>query len=119
MFKYVKFAEVPVDDQDRALRFYKDTIGLKVAQDAKFQEGWRWIELEIPGSDTRLLFTKRKTDGPSNMVLITDDVDRVYRELSGKGVAFTKEPSDSPWSPGERFAQLQDSEGNNIVVSTS
>jgi len=119
MFKHVKFTEIPVDNQDRALQFYRDTFGLKVAQDAKFQGDWRWIELEIPGSPTRLLFTQRKSSDPSNIVLITDNVDATYKVLSGKGVTFTKEPADSPWSPGERFAQLKDSEGNNIVVSTS
>ena len=119
MFKHVKFTEIPVDNQDRALQFYRDTFGLKVAQDAKFQPHWRWIELEIPGSPTRLLFTQRKTSDPSNIVLIAENVDAAYKELSAKGVTFTKEPMDSPWSPGDRFAELKDSEGNNIVVSTS
>ena len=66
MFKYVKFAELPVEDQDRAVNFYTEKVGLKVVQDAPYQDGWRWIELEIPGAETRLVLTKRKdTDAPS------------------------------------------------------
>jgi lactoylglutathione lyase len=34
MFSYVKFAHLPVRDQDRALAFYRDKVGLKVATDA-------------------------------------------------------------------------------------
>lgn len=41
MLKFVKFAERPVADQDRALRFYMEKFGLQVAQDAPYMEGWR------------------------------------------------------------------------------
>ena len=30
MFKQIKFAELPVTDQDRAVRFYSERVGLKV-----------------------------------------------------------------------------------------
>jgi len=121
MLKYVKFAELPVEDQDRALSFYTEKVGLKVIQDSPYQDGWRWIELEIPGAETRLLFTKRKgkdETGASSLVLIAEDVNETYRELAGKGVTFTKEPTQAPWNPGETLAQFRDSEGNDIVVST-
>jgi lactoylglutathione lyase len=122
MLKFIKFAELPVTDQDRALRFYTGSVGIKVTQDAPYVEGWRWIELEIPGADTRILFTKRqnesKQDAP-RLVLIADDVDATYRELSEKGVHFTKPPTKAPWNPSEKFAQFRDSEGNGIVIGSS
>lgn len=62
MLKFVRFAELPVADQDRALRFYTEKIGLKVVQDAPYIDGWRWVELEIAGADTRTLFARR-SDG--------------------------------------------------------
>ncbi len=31
MFKHVKFSSLPVSDQDRALAFYRDRIGLTLA----------------------------------------------------------------------------------------
>lgn len=34
MFKHVKFAGLPVDDQDRAVAFYTEKVGLEVATDA-------------------------------------------------------------------------------------
>ncbi|MGH8474237.1 MAG: VOC family protein, partial [Methylococcales bacterium] len=37
MLKYVKFAELPVEDQDRAVSFYTEKVGLKVVQDAPYQ----------------------------------------------------------------------------------
>lgn len=122
MLKFVKFAELPVADQNRALRFYTEKVGFRVAQDAPYTDGWRWIELEIPGADTRILFTKRQ-DGSNEdaprLVLIADSVDATYQELSKRGVHFTKPPTKAPWSPSETFAQFRDSEGNGIVIGSS
>lgn len=85
MLKFVKFAELPVMDQDRALRFYTEKIGLKVAQDAPYMGEWCWIELEIPGAETRIMFTKRQDEGNEDtprLVLIADSVDAMYQELN-------------------------------------
>ncbi|GFE78642.1 lactoylglutathione lyase [Steroidobacter agaridevorans] len=122
MLKFVKFAELPVVDQDRALSFYTEKLGLRVAQDAPYKEGWRWIELAIPGAETRILLTAQQGEMKSDiprLVIISDDVDAAYRKLSANGVVFTKEPTNAPWNSGQRFAQLRDSEGNGIVISTS
>lgn len=122
MFKYVKFAELPVDDHDRALSFYTRKVGLKVIQDAPYQDGWRWIELEIPEAQTRLMLTKRKhadETGAPRLILIAENANEAYQELSRKGVTFTQEPTQAPWDPGETFAQFLDSEGNGIVISSN
>lgn len=122
MLKFVKFAELPVVDQDRALNFYTEKLGLQVAQDAPYKEGWRWIELSVPGAQTHILLTQQTSETKSDtprLVIISDDVDATYRKLSARGVEFIKEPSKAPWNPGQTFAQLRDSEGNGIVISTS
>jgi catechol 2,3-dioxygenase-like lactoylglutathione lyase family enzyme len=51
--KRISFQSIPVDDQDRALAFYRDVLGFAVQTDAPFEPGWRWIFLTIPGSDSR------------------------------------------------------------------
>lgn len=121
MLKFVKFAELPVVDQDRALSFYTEKLGLQVAQDAPYKDEWRWIELAMPGAETHILLTQQTREAKSDtprLVIITDDVDDAYRKLSARGVVFTKEPTKAPWNPGQTFAQLQDSEGNGIVITT-
>jgi catechol 2,3-dioxygenase-like lactoylglutathione lyase family enzyme len=58
MIKSIKFASIPVSDQDQALEFFTEKLGFKVATDHPFDDHQRWIELRIPGADTRLvLFT--------------------------------------------------------------
>lgn len=122
MLKFVKFAELPVADQDRAVRFYTEKLGLRVAQDSPYKDGWRWIELEVPGAETRIMLIPQQgavqVDTP-RLVFIADDVDATYQALAKKGVMFTKEPVEAPWNPGQRFAQFRDSEGNGIVISSA
>jgi predicted enzyme related to lactoylglutathione lyase len=119
MLRHVKFANLPVTDQDRALAFWRDRLGLTVATDEAYAEGWRWVELELAGAETRVVFTKRPNDAPSaepDLILICDDVEESFRALSAKGVAFTQEPTEAPWRPGERYALFRDSEGNLVML---
>ncbi|HJP65724.1 MAG TPA: VOC family protein [Actinomycetota bacterium] len=41
---------IPVSDQERAVEFYRDTLGFEVRMDVPFGEGMRWIEVAPVGS---------------------------------------------------------------------
>jgi predicted enzyme related to lactoylglutathione lyase len=119
MLRHVKFANLPVTDQDRALAFWRDKVGFSVATDEPYGGGLRWIELELPGAQTRILFARRADETPSeqpDLILICDDVDQSFAELKGRGVAFTQEPTAAPWRPDERYALFRDSEGNLVML---
>jgi catechol 2,3-dioxygenase-like lactoylglutathione lyase family enzyme len=58
MIKGVKFVSIPVRDQARAVTFYTEKLGFSIMTDQPFDEKQRWIELGIPGADTKVvLFT--------------------------------------------------------------
>lgn len=121
MITHVKFVGVPVKDQDRALSFYTDRLGLAVATDQSMGSGKRWIELRIAHSITRLvLFTP---DGQEDRIgtffngaIACDDVEATYRQLTQRGVEFVEPPTKQPWGT---FAKFRDSEGNTFVLSSS
>jgi predicted enzyme related to lactoylglutathione lyase len=120
MFNYVKFKELPVAQQERALRFYTEQLGLRVAVDRPYQEGTRWIELEVPGAQTRILFASRsdeRRDDTPSLVLLTSDVQACYEALRARGVVFTQAPTVAPWNPQELFTLFRDSEGNLVLIS--
>jgi catechol 2,3-dioxygenase-like lactoylglutathione lyase family enzyme len=54
MIKRVKFASIPVNDQDKALEFYTEKLGFSIITDQPFSDNQRWIELGIPGAETRV-----------------------------------------------------------------
>lgn len=122
---YVRFVELPAVDQDRAVRFYTETLGLRVAEDRPYQQdGWRWILLEIPGAQTRILLSRKgagethQTRGEPSLVLTVDDVHAMYQEIKEKGVVFTQEPTRAFWDPDEVFAVFRDSEDNLVMLGS-
>lgn len=117
---YVRFVELPAVDQERAVKFYTEKLGFRVAQDREYKEGWRWVSLEIPEAQTKILLTQKsgETRDVPSLVLTVDDVYASYRELKEKGVEFTTGPDEAPWDGGEVFAVFRDSEGNLVMIGS-
>jgi catechol 2,3-dioxygenase-like lactoylglutathione lyase family enzyme len=120
VIKGIKFASVPVSDQDRALEFYRDVLGFRVLTDQPFDETQRWIELQISGSPTALvLFTpdehRDRIGSYSNVTFYADDVKRTYELLSSKGVRFLRAPESADWGTAAIF---EDPDGNRFVLSS-
>jgi predicted enzyme related to lactoylglutathione lyase len=120
MITHVKFVSIPTRDQDRALAFYTEKLGFKVASDQPFNETQRWIELRIGGSETRfVLFTpdghEDRIGGFFNGALSCDNVERTYDELRARGVEFIGPPKQEPWGT---FALFKDVDGNQFVLSS-
>ncbi len=121
MINQLKFAGIPVADQERALAFYTEKLGFEVATDQPMGPGKRWIELRIGRSGTRMvLFTP---DGHEDRVgtffngaFACDDVEATYRQMSARGVEFVRPPKTEPWGTSAIF---RDSEGNSFVLSSS
>ena len=90
MIKGVKFASIPVTNQDRALAFYTEKLGFRLLTDQPFSEEQRWIELGIPGADTRIvLFKFGESLQPGSQLNITfwaDNVEATARELAFQDV---------------------------------
>jgi len=54
MIKAIKFASIPVKDQDKSLAFWTEKMGFRVVTDSPFDGKQRWIELAIPRAETRM-----------------------------------------------------------------
>jgi predicted enzyme related to lactoylglutathione lyase len=120
MIKGVKFASIPVTDQDRALAFYTEKLGFTVFTDQPFDGKQRWIELRIPGAETGVvLFT---ADGHEDRIgtfqgisFTTDDVTKTYETLVERGVEFAGPPQSQKWGS---YVILKDPDGNAFVVGS-
>jgi catechol 2,3-dioxygenase-like lactoylglutathione lyase family enzyme len=121
MIKGVKFVNIPVRDQAKALAFYTDKLGLVVATDQEMEPGGqRWIELRIPGADTRLsLFTPRGHEDRIGtfvpLSLWSDDVEATYQTLQSRGVEFVAPPKKEPWGTSVLF---KDPDGNMLHIGS-
>lgn len=119
MIRGVKFVSIPVTDQDRAVAFYTGKLGFRLLTDQPFSDEQRWIELGIPGAETRVVLFRTdegvKPGSMMNMSLWTDDVEGTARELKAKGVEFVSDPKKEPWGT---FAVFKDADGNSFVLGT-
>ena len=126
--------QVWVHDQDEALAFYTDKLGMELREDVTVPEmgNFRWLTVGIPGQDvsitlmaipgppvfddeTRESINKLLAKGASGgLFFATDDAQRSYDELKGRGVEFTQEPTEQPYGIDAGF---RDASGNHFRLA--
>ncbi len=120
MIRGIKFVGIPVHDQDVALKFYTEALGMKVLTDQPFTPQQRWIELTIPGADSGIaLFTpeghEKRIGEFQSISFWCDDVFATADAMKKKGVVFSKEPAQESWGS---VAIFKDPDGNQHVLSS-
>ena len=120
MIRGIKLVSIPVRNQDASLKFYTEKLGFKVATDQPLTDTQRWIELMIPGADSRLaLFTpeghENRIGGFQPLTFWCDDVIATAKILKSKGVEFAKDPKVESWGTAAIF---KDTDGNQFVLSS-
>lgn len=108
-----------VDDYDRALDFYLNTLRFELIEDT-FQpaQNKRWVVIAPPGSSgTTLLLAKASTDeqqkwignqagGRVFLFLNTDDFWRDYQAMVAAGVRFVRPPTEADYGMVAVFEDL-------------
>ncbi len=131
----ISTAQLWVHDQDEALAFYTQKLGMEVVSDVTLPElgNFRWLTvapsgqsevaivlMAIPGApvmdagtadQVRELMSKGFA---GTVFLTTDDVQADYRELKSRGVEFTEEPEERPYGIDTGF---RDPSGNNLRLT--
>ena len=118
MLTAVRSVGIYVGDQDRAKEFFTKTLGFELVQDTPMGDGpeaARWIEVAPPDRNViRVLFTPQVDRGRvgtfSNVLFECDDIQATHRQLAGRGVEFTEEPSRQFWG---WWAVVKDPDGNS------
>jgi uncharacterized protein (TIGR02246 family) len=124
MIKDVPLTGIFVNDQDAALHFYTNKLGLEKIQDEPYGEsGARWITVSPAEMKIRIVLKKAekehekamvgRSDGAPILTLGTDDVRAAYERLRERGVRFLGEPYRYPWGIG---ALLLDQDGSPILL---
>ena len=102
-----------VGDMNRAIKFYRDIIGLPL----KFQSpGWS----EFSTGETTLALhpaSEKNPAGKLEMGFNVRDLQEFYTEMRGNGVQFPMAPVRQDF--GGMLAQFVDSEGAHVSVSGS
>lgn len=119
MIRGVKFASIPITDQDAALAFYTTKLGFRLLTDQPFDNEQRWIELGVAGAETRLVLFKTddglQPGSHMNVTFWAEDVEATAKELKARGVEFIMEPKKADWGTAAIF---KDPDGNRFVLSS-
>jgi catechol 2,3-dioxygenase-like lactoylglutathione lyase family enzyme len=128
-------AQLWVHDQDEALAFYTQKLGMEVRADVTLAElgDFRWLTvgpagqpdfaitlMAIPGppvmdADTREQVQEVVAKGFAGTVfLTTDDIQASYEELKSRGVEFTEQPEERPYGIDSGF---RDPSGNSLRLT--
>lgn len=121
MITKVKLVNINVINQDKALAFYTETLGFKVVTDQPMSETSRWIEVQPPDGETRVVLFKESDECQddkqmSNIIFTSDDVKMTYEELKERGVEFITPPTEEPWGT---YAIFADVDGNRFLLSST
>jgi catechol 2,3-dioxygenase-like lactoylglutathione lyase family enzyme len=134
MFK-ISTAQLWVHDQDEALAFYTEKLGMEVRSDVTVPElgNFRWLTVGPPGQDEIAIVLMAIPDPPvmdpetaekvkglmakgfaGTVFLTTDDVQASYEELKSRGVEFTEAPEERPYGIDSSF---RDPSGNSFRLT--
>ena len=124
----IKLASVPIDDYDKALKFYTEVLGFVTKRDIALGEGARWITVVSPEDldGTELLLEPNaeypamkalrealNKDGIPYTAFLVSDIQQEYERLKKLGVEFTMEPTNMGMTSA---AVLNDTCGNLIQI---
>jgi len=134
MLTQLTHAQVWVADQDEALAFYTEKLGMEIREDVTVPElgNFRWLTVGVPGPDVSI--TLMAVPGPpvfddetreqihallakgasGGLFFAADDVQKSYEELKAKGVEFLQEPTEQPYGIDAGF---RDPSGNNFRMA--
>jgi predicted enzyme related to lactoylglutathione lyase len=123
----IKLTSIYVDDQEKALRFYTDVLGL--VKKADFSQGsFRWLtvvsleepdgtELQLALNDNPAARTYQQAKfqkGQPAAMFFTDDVQADYERIKTRGAEFTMPPTPVT---GSTIAVVNDTCGNLIQLT--
>ncbi len=124
----IKLTSVPINDYDKALKFYTDVLGFVKKRDIPLGEGARWITVVSPEepNGTELLL-EPNADYPAmkalREALVRDgipftafqvgDIQKEFARLQKLGVEFTMEPANMGMTTAAVF---DDTCGNLIQI---
>jgi predicted enzyme related to lactoylglutathione lyase len=123
----IKLTTIYVDDQEKALRFYTDVLGLTKKADFS-NSGYRWLTVTSPdepdGTELQLALNDNPAaksyqqaifkQGQPAVMFYTDDVKGDYERIKARAAKFTIPPTEVT---GSTIAQLNDTCGNLIQIT--
>ena len=121
MLDKIFYTTMLVSDQDRALDFYTNVLGLEQRVDNPTPDGLRFLTVGVDGQDFQLVLwpgtpgQAQPTEGriPATCTIETDDLRKEVEALKSRGAKFVTDVLEFPWG---YIAQFEDPDGNRLQL---
>jgi catechol 2,3-dioxygenase-like lactoylglutathione lyase family enzyme len=128
----IHYAFLPQNDPEKALSFYRDTLGFELRNDVGYN-GMRWLTVGPPEQDMAIVLyppeaepgltdEERQTVAEmmakgsyGRITFASKDLDAEFEKLAAAGVDVVEEPTDQPY--GVRDCAVRDPAGNLIRIN--
>ncbi|CAN5445887.1 VOC family protein [soil metagenome] len=115
----VRAVAVPVEDQDKAIDFYVNSLGLELHMDAVVGGQLRWVEVAAPGASNSIALVQAGPELPSGIDtgirLISTNAVADHAALAAAGVDMASELL--LWDGAPPMFEFRDPDGNTLYVS--
>jgi predicted enzyme related to lactoylglutathione lyase len=120
MIKRIGHVTVIVRDQDEALRFYTEKLGMAKRED-RAMGAFRWLTVAPQGAEVAIVLQRpgapwhspeqaeqllARVGQGTAWVFETDDCKQDHAAMAARGVTFTSPPEDRPWGVSAMFEDL-------------
>ncbi len=124
----IKLTSIPIDDYDKALKFYTEVLGFAKKRDIPLGDGARWVTVVSPEDPEgvelllepnagypamKALKESLVKDGIPFTAFQVNDIQEEYARLKKRGVKFTMEPTNMGMTTAAVF---DDTLGNLIQI---
>jgi len=117
---------MPIKNMNRALRFYRGTLGAKMGERARGAMKDMWASVTLGGTDIWLVAPEKQEKRTLAYTLLSvKNIRSATKALSKKGVKFERATRSGPqtriegpiaWEPFGGGAFFKDSEGNLLMI---
>jgi predicted enzyme related to lactoylglutathione lyase len=121
MLEKIVYVSMFVTDQDKALEYYTNVLGLEKQVDVPTPDGPRFLTVGVKGQDFQLVLWPGKPGQaqpaqgriPAQYTIETRDCRGTYETLKARGVKFETGVLEFPWG---YIAVFQDPDGNRLQI---
>jgi predicted enzyme related to lactoylglutathione lyase len=115
MLKKVAFTMYPVQNMERARRFYEKTLGL---MPGSISAGGAWVEYDLPGGGCFAITTLAEglmpsSDAGGKIAFEVENLDALVKQLKSVGIQFKMDVFSTPVC---QMSVILDSEGNALTL---
>ena len=118
MIQQIATVAVYVEDQERALEFWRDRVGFEMRRRESMGNAGSWLEVAPKGAGSRLVLSPKSLmpnwqELKASIMFECEDIHGACESLKANGVELMGEPRQMAWGT---YVSFRDTDGNEFLL---